>query len=26
VPITVNQTYLDKSGKRQEKSYVVDTD
>jgi len=26
VPITVNQTYLDKSAKRQEKSYVVDTD
>ncbi|NQW36300.1 MAG: acetyl-CoA C-acyltransferase [Flavobacteriales bacterium] len=26
VPITVNQTYLDASGKRQEKSYVVDTD
>lgn len=26
VPITVNQTYLDTSGKRQEKSYVVDTD
>jgi len=26
VPITVKQTYLDKSGKRQEKSYVVDTD
>lgn len=25
VPITVNQTYLDASGKRQEKSYVVDT-
>ncbi|MCF6213224.1 MAG: acetyl-CoA C-acyltransferase [Flavobacteriaceae bacterium] len=26
VPITVNETYLDASGKRQEKSYVVDTD
>lgn len=26
VPITVNQTYLDASGKRQEKSYLVDTD
>jgi len=26
VPITVNQTYIDASGKRQEKSYIVDTD
>lgn len=26
VPITVNQTYLDTSGKRKEKSYVVDTE
>jgi len=26
VPITINQTYLDASGKRKEKSYVVDTD
>lgn len=26
VPITVNQTYLDASGKRKEKSYVVDTE
>ncbi len=26
VPITVNQTYLDASGKRKEKSYIVDTE
>jgi len=26
VPITVNQTYIDASGKRNEKSYIVDTE
>jgi len=26
VPITVNQTYVDASGKRKEKSYIVDTE
>lgn len=26
VPITVNQTYIDASGKRKEKSYIVDTE